>query len=159
MYQERRFRTYERAMIEIARLNAEIIALQVRLDRDALEEPPTFPDFGVHLDRQTSHFIAAMIGAYPKAVSRYDLDRIIPKRDHAADRDLKVFDVMAVKARAGLGAGMIDTERAFGWRATKALMQRVRDIRAREKASEKRYRNIRTVTPISRRRDERRRFG
>ena len=101
---------------ENAHLRAEVKILQDRLTMLEPDAEEVRLMVKHRLTRGEAALLTRLISAKPRAVDRYALEAAIPARDHAADRNVKIVDVLLCKLRKKLGRQVIETLPGIGWR-------------------------------------------
>ena len=97
-------------------LEAENAILRGALSAQGVElvaEPPTW---AAGLRKQEAEMVGVLLRAHPLALDRYDIEARLPGRDHAAERDVRLVDVLVCTVRRKLGAAAIQTVRGTGYR-------------------------------------------
>lgn len=57
-----------------------------------------------------------LAGAKGRVVDRLTIEAAVPARDHVADRNPKIVDVLICRLRKKIGPGVVQTVERMGWR-------------------------------------------
>jgi DNA-binding response OmpR family regulator len=97
--------------------------LYARLKHHECEPPMEVPEWAHRLAPGPAALMQALLLAYPHTRNRWQLDEMVPRRDHARERTDKVIDVYVNTVRGALGEGVIENDYGRGWRCSKAFHQ------------------------------------
>lgn len=108
------------AALEAALRSAEVRCAVLAAKLRALGEEPSeeFPMWAERLTPTEAALMGALLQAYPRRLDRWTLDAIVPKRDHAEDRDIKGIDVFVHHVRKKLGKDAIRNDWGLGYRCS-----------------------------------------
>lgn len=98
-------------------LNA-LLQARLGLKEGEIEGQPQLPGWAERLTPREAALVGALLHCYPRTLSRYELDDLIPKNDRAKDRDLKTIDAFASNARRKLGRDVIENDWGRGFRCS-----------------------------------------
>ena len=106
-------------------LEAENAILRGALSAQGVELQVGPPAWAVDLRKQEAELVGVLLRAHPLAVDRYDIEERLSGRDHAAERDVKLADVLVCHVRRKLGAASIETVRGTGYRLADVTARRL----------------------------------
>lgn len=103
-----RYLNLPQAEQHIEMLEAQLVALE--------HEPVKVPVWGGGFSTREIILIQALVNVFPNYLTLHQLNDIVPKRDHAADRGEKTICVMANHIRRKVGYAAIVVVRGAGYK-------------------------------------------
>lgn len=94
---------------------------ETRLRLMDCELPDELPAWASELQPAAAALLDALLQAYPRVLNRWQLDEMVPKRDHAKERTDKVIDQYVHRVRQVLGDDVIENVHGSGWRCSAAF--------------------------------------
>ena len=118
----------QRLEADLATARLRITYLEGLLAETGLDGAALVPPELGGISKSQLAIVIALARAHPRTLDGYDLDEAMPRRDHAADRNLKTVAVQISNIRRRLGKDSIRNVRGQGFTLSDELAERLKPV-------------------------------